>query len=144
MPKYTYGFLSQISARAKGTSESFIKDYEVEVDGGFAEPPLLECARALTDAAGQGGEASVDTKDKILRYSIFQRMVTIRFRGKELGKMQMNSMTDQWDNFPVLKGNASLLMLLQGLSYMAMVEKSLPPSEGDQPVAARATPGSAR
>jgi hypothetical protein len=74
----------------------------------------------------------------VLRHAIRGRAITVKYKGKELGKFQSNSPTDDLNNFDVLRNNPPALMLMAQLAMARLLEKSLPPQD-DAPAAAAGT-----
>ncbi len=138
--KYTADFLAATRARLNKIPRDFQKEFAFEVDGDMGMPPLLDVVRYLTEMGERDG-LSVESKEKILRHAILGRKVTIAYRGKDLGSFTMNSMSDPLEAFDPLRNNPSAVLLLMEITSNRMVEKSLPPQEGD-PLAAAETRGS--
>jgi len=130
-------FLNIIRARMEKIPVDWIKDYKVDVEPDFTLPPLLDIVRYLTEWGNNGGTFSAETKDKIVRVGIMQKPVTVYYKGEKVETFVMNSPSDLFDNFEVLKKHPPALMVLQQTACARMLEKSLPlPTASAQPTAA--------
>jgi hypothetical protein len=134
--KLTAAYLDTFREKMKKVPKGYFKDYSIEVDGEFGSLPLLDVVRYLTEI--DGGELSIESKDRITRAAVINRKVTIFYQGKMLETpFIMNSPIDPWDSIPAVAKNPTALIVLMELAVSKMIEKSLPPqAESDPPVAA--------
>ena len=136
MPTFTLDYLTKVKERLSGVKSDFLKDYSIEIDGEMGMPPLLDIIRYLSEIAN-GETTNQKSKEMILKYAILGKKVTLFYKGALLGAFTMNSMADPLESFDVLRKNPPALMLLMEITSSRMVEKSMPPQEGNgQPAAA--------
>jgi hypothetical protein len=135
--QFTVKYLDQVIKRLEAVPANFVDGYSVEIDGDWGMPPVFDVVRVLGElsTAGGLGGISIQTQEMVLRHAIKGRMVTVRYKGKELGKFQSNTVTDDLNNFDVLKNNPPAVMLMSQLAMARLLEKSLPP-QNDAPAAA--------
>jgi hypothetical protein len=139
--RFTIDFVFQVRKRLGSISRDFMKDFLIEIDGEFSMPPLLDVVRYLTEM-GEGAMAA-ESKAMVTKQAVLGKKVTISHRGRVLGAFTMNSLTDPFDGYDVLRNNPAALMLLMEIATTKMVEKSLPPQvASDPPVAAAEQGGS--
>ena len=140
--KFTSDYITAVNDKINAVDPLFLKNYSVDIDPSIKMPPVMVGGKAI-DEAKQIGSMPWETKVLIMRHSILGQKVTISYKGKPIGPgFVMNSMTDPLDSFPELTSIPALQFLVD-VCMSALMEKSLPPQEGD-PLAAAGMQGSKR
>jgi hypothetical protein len=135
---YSDTYIKAVNKKVKAAENDFTRNFEFTVDGGFNQPPMLEIVRAMDVATLMKGNMDVESKDRLLRYSIVGKKVDVAYKGKPLGSFVMNNLTDAWEVFPVLQQNPVALRKLMEMAVEWMMEKSLPPQISGDPSTAAA------
>ena len=127
--RYSKSFVAKVAEDMKAAvaDKSRATDgFEVEVSDGWAEVPVLEICRAVGAADEETG---IDFADEVLlmRYMTLKRRVVVYYDGKEIGKFQANSLTDDFNLFPPFKDYPMALRFLMNVCTAYILKKSMPP-----------------
>ena len=109
--------------------------YTIDVEGGFGKIPPLEIVRALDRGISQ----DIETTERIARYCIIGRRVTVYYGGEAVGSpFVMNGMSDDWGAFDVFEESPLALQYLFSLCMAYMLKKSTPRQKSTRAAAAKA------
>ena len=112
-----------------------IQPYSIDVKDGLGEVPPLEVVRAIRN----GTDFDVDTLDRITRYMLMNKVVSVKSGDRVLGKpFVVNSLTAPWESYDVFKEFPSALEFIFNVCQSALIKKSMPPLK-DTPGAAAGT-----
>lgn len=123
----------------KGKDSSLLAPFSVKVGMGegneeFNVPPVIEIVRAIGE-----GDISLSTAERLARFCILNKQVTITYDGVTVGTtFILNGMDDMWDTVPTFKECPLALSYLFEMCTAFVLKKSLPPQKKPSPDAAAA------
>jgi hypothetical protein len=114
---YNEDFIKSIDLSVKPE----VGEFSIDVDGGFADVPVLETLRALDNTS------DFDTQSKIAHYSLKSRKVTVMYNGVPIAAPFItNSQNDSWDNIEVFKVSPLALQFVLSICMANILKKSIP------------------
>ena len=100
------------------------KRFTLDIEGGFAAIPVIEIVRAIK----KGLYLDTNDLDRIVRFSLMQKVCTIKADGKPLSKpFVVNDLETPWDTYDVFKEYPSSLAFVFNLCQGEIIRKSMPP-----------------
>jgi len=93
------------------------EEYTIEFPEGLADPPTREVCKVFEIGY------SFDNKERLAKYCILHKEVRVLLEGKVAGGFRMNSLTDEWDLFPVIKDHPMSLNLLIDVCMAQLIKK---------------------
>jgi hypothetical protein len=100
------------------------KKLSLEITPGFAEIPVIELVRGIRE----GLYISLETVDRLTRFAILKKTVTIFADGEAVGSpFSTSSIEDPWEQFDVFKKCPVALQFLFSVCEDHILKKSLPP-----------------
>jgi hypothetical protein len=113
------------------------KALSMDIAPGFAEIPIIEIVRGIRE----GISLSLDTIDRLTRFALVGRTVTIKADGEPLGlAFTRASVDDPWETSSVLKEYPAALQFLFNVCEDYVLKKSKLPQKSTPEVAAGAEP----
>ena len=106
--------------------------YTIDVDELFKDPPILELCKFMQDTA------DIDAQDRMVRYCILGRQVTVYLDGESVGSFRRNGFDDSWDAIPVINEHPIAYKLLADIVVCHLLKKSTPPRKKTSTSAATA------
>ena len=117
------------------------KQLSMDIVPGFAEIPVLEMVRGIRE----GISLSLETVDRLSRFAVLQKTVTIKADGKDLGPAFCRaSIEDPWDMHDVFKKYPFALQFLFNVCEDYVLKKLMPPQRDTPEVTAGTDKGSAQ
>jgi hypothetical protein len=111
--------------------------FSMEVEGGFAEIPVIEIVRAIDN----GTDLDVDTADRVLRYLLLGKKVTLKNDGEALPgtPFAFNDIDLRWETFECFRQYPMILKRMHTIATSQLIKKLIPPQSLIVPEAAGAT-----
>lgn len=137
--KFTFDYLREIKDKISHMTADFVKEYSFEIDGELGMPPIRDVIRYIV-SLGETAGADDDLQERIMKYSVLHKKITMFLRGKPVGNpFVINSLIDPLDSFDTLRENPIGTMMLIQTCLAHVMSKSTPPlSESDPTPAAGA------
>jgi hypothetical protein len=95
--------------------------YTIEVDDVFKDPPILELCKFMQDTA------DIELQDRMVRYCVLGRQVTVYLDGESVGSFRRNGFDDAWEVCPVINEHPIAYKLLADIVVCYLLKKSTPP-----------------
>jgi len=102
--------------------------YSIEVDEGFALPPLMLCFRFT------GHPSNPRLQEEVAKACIAGRKVTIKKNGQAVGAFCCNGLSDSLDAFPPLRENPLAFTQLMNSAHAFVLRKFQPSTKNTQTV----------
>ena len=126
---------SYIETAVESFAEQFNKDYEqaeytIEIDQTFKDPPIVQLCKFMQDTA------DLEMQDKMIRYCVLDRQVTVYLDGVNVGGFRMNGLADAWEVIPVINEHPKAYKMLADIvtGYLAkkftLPRKKIPVAPG--------------
>lgn len=100
--------------------------YSIEVDDGFALPPLMLCFRFV------GHPSNPRLQESIAKACIIGKKVAIKKNGQSVGVFVCNGMNDSFDAFPLLMENPLAFSQLLNSTHAFVLRKFQPSTRNTQ------------
>jgi hypothetical protein len=115
------------------SSENY-QQFSIDIDGGFAKPPVLSICRAMNEGM------NFDHQVELTKYCILGKNVKIYLDEKEIGNIIMTSVDAKFDVFPVFEEYPMSLQCLIDTCIAHISKKYLPSLKNTAPTMTAVTP----
>ena len=86
-------------------------------------PPVLEIIKAMSFETG----ANLDQMDHLTRYCLLNRIVSVKYNDKEVGRFVMNDLEMPWETQQVFVDYPLALQFIINVCIAEVIKKSIPP-----------------
>lgn len=86
-------------------------------------PPPLEIIRAIN----ADDMYNLDIQERLAKYCLMGRRTVVYYNGQEIGNIVINSLDNNWNDYPVLTTYPLALQLIIEVCTAEVIKKSIPP-----------------